>query len=118
MSDEILKQVIGLIEKKMGRYKGPITRETCLEKDLGMTGDDAVEFLLDFGKQYNVDLAKFDIRKYFLPEGDTMFGISNDKQKELKVGDLEKGIIAKQLNGEIISQELRVRKLVGGASRW
>ena len=50
INDEILKQVIDLIEKKMGRYKKPITRETCLEKDLGMTGDGAVEFLLDYSK--------------------------------------------------------------------
>jgi hypothetical protein len=103
MSDEFLKQVLGLIEKKMGRYKKPITRETCLEKDLGMTGDDAVEFLLDYGKKYSVDLTKFDIRKYFMPEGD-VFGMSSHKEKELTVGDLEKGIIAKQLSEEIISQ--------------
>jgi hypothetical protein len=103
MSEEVLEQVISLIEKKMGRYRKPITRKTCLEKDLGMTGDDAVEFLLDYHKKYNVDLSKFDIRKYFMPEGD-VFGMSSHKAKELTVGDLERGIIEKQLTDEMISQ--------------
>jgi len=101
MNDEILNQIISLIEKQMGRYRKPITREACLEQDLGMTGDDAVEFLLDYGKQFSVDMTKLDIKKYFMPEGD-VFGISPHKEKELTVGDLEKGIIAKKLNDEMI----------------
>lgn len=111
MSEKILNEVISLIEEKMGRYRKPITRETCLEKDIGMTGDDAVEFLLDYGKKFNVDLSGFDIRKYFTPEGDTILpmfirmftGKKELKQKELTVGDLEKGIIAKQLNEQVIN---------------
>jgi hypothetical protein len=110
MSDEILDQLISMIEEKVGKRK-PITRETCLERDAGLTGDDAVEFLLDYGKKYNVDLTEFDIRKYFTPEGDTILpmiirmftGKKELKEKELTVGDLEKGVIAKKLSEEIIS---------------
>lgn len=109
MNDEILNQLISMIEEKVGKRK-PITRETCLEKDQGMTGDDAVEFLLDYSKRYNVDLTGLDIRKYFTPEGDTIFpmiirmftGKKEPKEKELTVGDLVNGITAKKLNDEMI----------------
>lgn len=118
MSEQILNQVISLIEKKMGKYRKPITRETCLEKDLGVSGDDAVELLLDYGKNFNVDISNLDLRKYFTPEGDTILpsilrsvtGKKESKAKELTVGDLEKGIIAKQLNEEIITLNWRKDK--------
>lgn len=79
-----------------------------MEKDLGITGDDAVELLLDYGKKFDVDISKLDLRKYFMPEGDTilssLLGKAESKEKELTVGDLEKGIMAKQLNEQIINQ--------------
>ena len=105
MGDEVLEEVTSLIEKQMGRYKKPIVRETCLEKDLGISGDDAVELLLDYSKKFDVDVSKFDIRKYFTPEGDTLLGFLSGKKgkKELTVGDLEKGVMAKQLNEDIIT---------------
>lgn len=36
-----------------------ITRETYIEIDLGIYGDDAYEFLIAFGKEFNVDISKF-----------------------------------------------------------
>lgn len=111
MSEEILNQLINLIEKKMGKYKHQITRETYLEKDLGISGDDAIEFLLDYGKKFNVNMSGFDFKKYFTPEGDsllptiikTISGKKESKIKELTVGDLERGIIAGRLNEETIN---------------
>lgn len=111
MGDEILNQIGQLIENKMGRYKKPFTRDTALEKDLGISGDDAVDFLLDFSKKFNIDMSKFDIRKYFFPEGDFMLpiilrlitGKKREKISELKLGDLEKAIIAGRLDEEIIN---------------
>src|SRR5690349_12205963 len=107
MNEETLDQIIDLIEKKIGRYKKPITRGTCLEKDLGITGDDAVELILEYGRKFKVDISELDLKKYFTPEGDTilstLLGKSEVKQKELTVGDLEKGIMSKQLNDEIIN---------------
>jgi len=111
MNDVVQNQIIGLIESKMGKYEKPIASSTCLEKDLGITGDDAVELLLDYGKTLNVDLSKFDIRKYFTPEGDTILpsiirlftGKKEAKSAELTVGDLVKGVLAKRLDEEIIA---------------
>lgn len=111
MSDEILIKIILLVEEKMGKYQMPLVRETALEKDLGMSGDDAVEFLLDFSKEFNVNMSSFDIRKYFLPEGDSILpaivrlltGKRQKKKKELRLGDLEKAVIAARLDEEVIN---------------
>ncbi|MBK7376825.1 MAG: DUF1493 family protein [Chitinophagaceae bacterium] len=111
MEDKLLKDIIVLIEAKMGRYATPITRATCLEKDLGITGDDAGELLLEYGQKFNIDVSKLNLRKYFTPEGDTILqailrmitGKKASKDSELTVGDLEKGVIARRLDEEVIN---------------
>ena len=95
----------------MGKYRKPLERNTTLEKDLGVSGDDAVEFLLDFSKEFQVDMSNFDIKKYFFPEGDSILpaiarlftGKRQRKEKELRLGDLEKAVIAGRLDEEIIN---------------
>ncbi|EKU91611.1 DUF1493 family protein [Bacteroides oleiciplenus] len=42
---------------------------TLLERDLRITGNDAVEFILAFGKKFNVDVSKFRLDEYFEAEG-------------------------------------------------
>lgn len=42
---------------------------TEIEYDLHITGDDAVEFILSFGKKFNVDVSKFQLADYFEAEG-------------------------------------------------
>ncbi len=111
MSDDIFESIKLLSEKKMGKYRKPLLRDTTLEKDLGMSGDDAVEFVLDFSKKFSVDVSKFEIKKYFFPEGDSILpaimrlftGKKNPKKRELKLGDLEKAAIAGRLDEEIIN---------------
>ncbi|MBL7733331.1 MAG: DUF1493 family protein [Chitinophagaceae bacterium] len=112
MNDDILNDVRTLIITRMGKYKGEIVRGTMLEKDLGMTGDDAYEFLLEFSEKFNVKVSEFEFMKYFFPEGDSLFpsivrfftGKRNPKQGELTVGDLEKAVIAGRLDEEVIKK--------------
>lgn len=112
MDDVLFMNIVDLIETKMGRYNLPITRETCLEKDLGITGDDAVELLVEYSARFNVDVSKLDLSKYFTPEGDTILpailrlitGKKEAKNSELTVGDLERGAITKQLSEEILTR--------------
>ncbi len=115
MQEEILSKIIKLIEGKMGKYKKPITRETCLEKDLGITGDDAVELLLEYSKKFSVDVSNFMAADYFEGEGIQMDIINpiirlitgkKKKEvikKELTVGDLEKGVGVGRLDEEVIN---------------
>jgi acyl carrier protein len=80
----------------------PITTETRLYEDLGIYGDDAVEFLIAFGKEFNVDVSKFMAADYFKDEGAGVFNLGVTK-KALTVGHLEKAIMAGRLDEEVIN---------------
>lgn len=88
-----------------------ITRQTSIADDLGVYGDDAVDFIIAYSKQFNVDVTKFMAANYFRDEGGIslpsfvkkVFGETERKYKKLTVGDLEKGILAGRLDEEIIN---------------
>lgn len=62
------------------RWAIPRRHHLCLEsriaEDLGVDGEDAVEFFKDFGKGFKVDFADLHIRwnQHFAPEGSGSFG--------------------------------------------
>lgn len=78
-----------------------LTREHKIEEDLGITGDDADEFLHLFINRFSVDTTGFDISKYFNDEGFDPLGLSflirkvfrkplpNKSEHKLTLGDLE-----------------------------
>jgi acyl carrier protein len=88
-----------------------ITKETRIENDLGVTGDDAVNFMISYGKAFNVDVTKFMAADYFNGEGDvilpslirTVTGKTKKQKKVLTVEHLQKGIIAGRLDEEVIN---------------
>ena len=88
-----------------------ITRDTQIEDDLGVTGDDAVDFLIAYGKTFNVDVSKFMAADYFGPEGNVLLselgnwltGKQKRTRKVLTVAHLEKGIITGRLDEEVIN---------------
>lgn len=59
---------------------------TRIQTDLNIYGDDAVEFLLDFSKKFNVVVTDFYADKFFKGEG-LVFGIE-DETMEFYVQDL------------------------------
>ena len=79
----------------------PIIRETLIEDDLGVSGDEAGELIIVFGKKYNIDTSNFNFAKYFYDEPG-VFNFQNRKIEPLTVGDLEKVIIAGRLGDDII----------------
>jgi hypothetical protein len=91
--------------------KKEIKKETTLETDLRITGDDSDEFLIAFGKEFNVDVSQFPIGNYFGDEGDPIlpailrFFVNKKKRqtKELTIGHLEKAVIAGRLDEEVIN---------------
>ncbi|PWG77933.1 DUF1493 family protein [Pararcticibacter amylolyticus] len=110
MSDAIFEQIKDFVEEQRWRYPFDLQRTTTLEKDLGITGDDAVEFLVAFGKEFNVDISNFMADEYFKPEGDKILpaiiryftGQKKVKSKELSLADLERAIIAGRLDESVI----------------
>jgi hypothetical protein len=93
------------------KYDFPLQRETKIEKELKITGDDAVEFIEAFSQKFNVDITNFEFEKYFEPEGDIILPaiirfITREKKKkqaELTLGNLESAIREKKLDEEVIN---------------
>ncbi len=70
MNEETFKKLKIFIVNQSAVNDQIITRSTQIEDDLGVYGDDAVEFIVAFGKEFNVDVSKFMANDYFSPEGD------------------------------------------------
>ncbi len=122
MNDEIFNRLKEFIIEQGFGYtlafpflfkKKELTRETYIEKDLKITGDDADEFLIAFGKEFNVDVSQFPIGDYFGDEGDRVLpaiinmatGKMERTTKQLTIGQMEKAVIAGRLDEEIINSE-------------
>ncbi|MBX3430624.1 MAG: DUF1493 family protein [Hyphomonadaceae bacterium] len=64
MSDDIpLGEIIDLAKNRTGRQQ--VTPDTRLYADLGMTGEDAREFLLALAAKYDIDLERLIWLRYF-----------------------------------------------------
>jgi uncharacterized protein DUF1493 len=61
-------RIWGLVADERGMCLDKILPESRLEEDLGMTGDDAAEFLEQFARDFDVDLTDLDFHKHFGPE--------------------------------------------------
>jgi hypothetical protein len=108
MNNGIFEQILSFVEEQRWKYPFDLYRTTKLEKDLSITGDESVEFIVAFGKKFNVDVSNFMATEYFEPEGDFIFPAiirfftSKKKDKELTLGDLEQAIKAGKLDNTII----------------
>lgn len=111
MSNEIFDKLKSFIIKQAAVEADEVIREASIENDLGVTGDDAVDFLIAYGKAFNVDVTKFLAAEYFDGEGDLILpaiirlltGKKKKKNNILTVGHLEKGILAGRLDEEVIN---------------
>lgn len=110
MNDEILDKIRKFIIANRWEYKFPLTRETQLQRDLRIWGDDVDEILIAFSKEFNVDVSKFPIGDYFEGEGynspSSIIRLFSKKskvpKKVLTIGDLEKAALAGRLDDEVI----------------
>src|ERR1700742_3775644 len=104
MNDETFNRIKAFVLKSGFGYVLPSLKEreissaTRLKEDLKINGDDADIFLIDFGKEFNVEVSKFKIDEYFDDEGDEILpaivrmftGMEKRRKKELTLGHLEK----------------------------
>lgn len=88
-----------------------LSDETLLEDDLGISGDDAFELIIAFGKEFNVNVSNFMAADYFSGEGDFILpaiinfftGRKEKIRRELRLKHLEKAMIAGRLDEEVIN---------------
>lgn len=101
MNDEIFEKLKIFTVKESFVTDTLLTRSTRIEIDLGITGDDAIEFILAFGKEFCVDVSEFRVSDYFKGEGWSFSEFfckrEKGKFKDLTLGDLENAIKLKKL---------------------
>jgi acyl carrier protein len=113
--EKVLEEIKLFIRKNDWGDAKRLDENTSVEDDMGITGMDAVDFINDYAKEFNVDIKEFDYRKYFYAEG----GIDlinpllnlfkreeeriNIKPKVLTLKHLEKAVIAGRLDEEVIN---------------
>lgn len=102
-SEELFKALVSFIRDEIGEYKINITKETLIENDLGVTGDEAIELIQKFSKIFDVNINEFNYKKYFYPEP----GLFNTVHliSPLRVRDLEKAVIAGKLDETVIGHK-------------
>lgn len=108
MNDEIFNKIKLFVIEIRGEYKLNLTRETQLESDLKITGDDALEFLNEFGRRFNVNVQNIELSEYFAPEGSfslyrLIFVGKKTNRKTFTLGDLERAVIAGKLDDSVIA---------------
>ena len=77
MQDAIEDGVYNLVAEQRGVHREKLRPYTTLSYDLGIEGDDAVEFFESFDRRFAVDLRPLgqDWSRYFAPEGVGLGGI-------------------------------------------
>ncbi len=67
--NRIFQEILQFVYQQRGKYRKEPTKTTRLLEDLGIDGDDAVDFFDAFQEAFKVDLSTLDLSKYFNSEG-------------------------------------------------
>jgi hypothetical protein len=98
MNSKFFEEVICFTKEFSGEEKVNYNENTDIEKNVGITGDDAWDYLVAFGKKFNVDVSKFDFDDHFDMEGAYFFGVEmtniNRNKKPITIGVLVDAIIS------------------------
>lgn len=92
------------IQKEFGIKENRIQLQSRIEEDLRITGLDAVDFIVFFGKKNNVDVSNFMAADYFEPEGmNLLLPRTIPNKKVLTINHLLKAVEAGRLNEYVIN---------------
>jgi len=65
---EILAQIIAMIEREFQIHASQIKPDSRIREDLGICGDDGIDFFKALAENFNIDLSKFEHSDYFESE--------------------------------------------------
>lgn len=65
---DIEYHVINFVIAQTSLDKKRLSKQFRLAEDLGLDGDDAIEFMEAFSHDFSVDMSEFSLRDYFGPE--------------------------------------------------
>jgi hypothetical protein len=69
MDDPTFECVAQLIVQECGVPRAQVRPGADLGRDLGVTGDDAGDFMATYAREFGVDLSDFEFLRHFGPEG-------------------------------------------------
>jgi hypothetical protein len=98
---EVFSDLVAFIHEQSRTFDIPVTMETSIENDLGITGDDGEDFTVQFSNKYGVDISNFHFTKYFYPEPSILS--MPDKIMVLTVDHLMKAIETRRLDDDVIN---------------
>ncbi|MBN9297408.1 MAG: DUF1493 family protein [Filimonas sp.] len=97
LPEEKFAELLDIIRKISGEYTLTLTRDTLIEEELGVCGDDAIELILTVSKCFNVEISGFNFSKYFNDEPNPFYN-SNKILVPFTIAYLERAIIAGKLD--------------------
>lgn len=71
--EEVRNTVFEFLADQVGVSISKLSAETTLFGDLGIDGDDGVEFLEAFARRFEIDCSNLQVADYFGPEGLTLW---------------------------------------------
>jgi acyl carrier protein len=108
MNEKLFNEVRLFTAGFQGLLESDIEQNSSIQDDLGIWGDDAIEFVLAFAKEFNVDVSKFMAADYFTGEGEFILSskrtskFKDPTRKDLTISHLVKAAEAGRLDEEVI----------------
>lgn len=97
----IFNDLVAFIYDQCACSEVPITLDSAIEDDLGITGADGEELIVKFSSRYKINIDNFYFTKYFYPE--PFVSRMPDKIEVLTVGHLLKAIAVGRLDDSVIN---------------
>ena len=89
----MVEELILFIRTYLREYTMPITRDTRVEDDLGVTGDEAADLIGAFGKRFCIDISQFPFTDYFHDEPNG-FNFKTRQVKSFTIAHLEQALLS------------------------
>lgn len=109
MNEKLFNEVKLFTVDFQGLLESDVKEKSSIQDDLGIWGDDAIEFIIAFGKKFNVDVSKFMAADYFSGEGEFILSSKTNSKfkdptrKDLTISHLVKAVEVGRLDEDVIN---------------
>lgn len=97
MSELVKEQIFEFIIDELGSYSFPMSLETQIENDLGITGDDAIDLIDNLSKRFGFKIDDFKPEIYFYPEPGFLQLNHQGNRKPLTLGHIYNAVLSGSL---------------------
>ena len=79
---DVLAKIVELLHEQARVKRSDIALSSELEDDLGITGDDAVDFMQEYFNAFGLSPKGFEIDDYFAPESGCLFALFTESESQ------------------------------------